>query len=357
MAEMVNLTPTTTLSEEEKQMKPKSTASTAVLSVPHLKWKTRHQLSQQFGLKFLAKYYFIGLINNRAHKAKFMAMNAKLAVLISDLEGIKADRREDDRELKFALEESSKKRDGLIEAIESSGININQSSMTNEELDQIKIEIKELSHQIEDKNRRYLKSLKEEITIVVSKIDEIIYENQDLLYISNTPYEFMDEYLEHRNKICHMAEYMRNSGLLPSQSEKVEEELYVYKRDLTNNEKDVEIRNEKYAEKEREVEREVEERDKEFLSQYIVAYESETKNDDKVVYIINHDSLLIDVKRAEEAYTILSRLTTIVNFVQVSIDANDQLPFKAVLLCCNMLILIGEYVWNTILKQELEHMW
>ena len=71
----------------------------------------------------------------------------------------------------------------------------------------------------------------------------------------------------------------------------------------------------------------------------------------------SHDSLLIDVKRAEEAYTILSRLLTIVNFVQVSIDANDQLPFKAVLLCCNMLILIGEYVWNTILKQELEHMW
>jgi hypothetical protein len=353
MAEMVNFSPPTSLSEEEKQMKAKLSASTAVLSIPEVTWKTRTELSQHFGLKFLANYYFIGLTNNRAHKAKFMAMNAKLAVLISDLEGIKADRREDDRELKLHMEDLVNKRNNLMDAIQNSGINVNQTNMSNEELDQIRFEIKELSHQIEYKNRRYLGNPKEEITLLISKIDEIIYENQDLLYISNTPYEFMDEYLEHRNKICHMAEYMKNAGVLPSQSDKVDEEVYIYARELVDNEKDEKIRDEKNEEKKREIK----ERDDDFLTQYIVNYEDSSKNDHKVVYIKTHDSLLTDVKRAEEAYTILSRLSTIVNFVQVSIDANDQLPFKAVLLCCNMLILIGEYVWNTILKQELEHMW
>ena len=353
MAEMVNLTPMNTLSEEEKQLKAKLSASSAILSVPEVKWKTRAELSQQFGLKFLANYYFIGLTNNRAHKAKFMAMNAQLAVLISDLEGIKADRREDDRGLRSSIEEFVRKRNKLERAIHSSGININQTGITNEELDQAKIEIKELSQEVEDKNRRYLKSLKEEITMVVLKIDEIIYENQDLLYISNTPYEFMDEYLAHRNKICHMAKYMKNAGMLPSQSDKAEEEMFIFAREQADNEKDDKVREDKIKAKRLEIK----ERDKEFLSQYIIDYENEAENEENIVYIKSHDSLLIDVKRAEEAYTILSRLLTIVNFVQVSIDANDQLPFKAVLLCCNMLILIGEYVWNTILKQELEHMW
>jgi hypothetical protein len=50
----------------------------------------------------------------------------------------------------------------------------------------------------------------------------------------------------------------------------------------------------------------------------------------------------------------ICELQTVKEFIKVSIDTNDQLPFKLLLLMFNMLILIGEYVWNTgIIQQEL----
>jgi len=39
-------------------------------------------------------------------------------------------------------------------------------------------------------------------------------------------------------------------------------------------------------------------------------------------------------------------------FMKTTVDVNDQLLFKVIMLFGNFLILLGEYVWNTTLKKN-----
>ena len=91
--------------------------------------------------------------------------------------------------------------------------------------------------------------------------------------------------------------------------------------------------------------------DAKFLKKYITNYD-EDQNEIDVSYTLGHNRILIDSERELDIYNITSELITITDFIKVSVDTNDQLPFKVLLLLCNALLLLGEYLWTTILKEE-----
>jgi hypothetical protein len=57
-------------------------------------------------------------------------------------------------------------------------------------------------------------------------------------------------------------------------------------------------------------------------------------------------------KRRNDLHNILGELAAMSEFMKTTVDVNDQLLFKVIMLFGNFLILLGEYVWNTTLKKN-----
>ncbi len=60
------------------------------------------------------------------------------------------------------------------------------------------------------------------------------------------------------------------------------------------------------------------------------------------------------VRRCAALHNMLGELTAISEFIKTTVDMNDQLLFRVMVLAGNFFVLIGEYVWNTRLKHHFD---
>ena len=235
--------------------------------------------------------------------------------------------------------------------------NINDLDLNEKDIiskDDVYKELDDVTSSLTRKNSDYLYNIKNELTNILYKIEEVIYEFHDLMWIANTPMDkFIENYLIKRNKICNLKNIFLLTKQLPStcmNKEEIKRKCYSITDFNINEFKNNEINNEEVIININPSN--IDHLDEKFLNKYILNYNSEN-NDDEITYNLEHNHILIDSERELDIYNITSELITIKDFIKVSVNTNDQLPFKVLLLFCNALILIGEYFWTTILKDKM----
>jgi len=328
---------------------------------PEYEWKKIKHLQKDYSYYFMFCYYWNGIFNNRIHKLRFMDLNSKINIAWSDIEGLKQSSNEECRYIQERLDDLIKMRDyyKLGQVTDVNELKLHDKSVSTMERDDVYKELNDLTENLTQRNDDYLHNVKNEQTNLLYKIEEIIYEYHDLMWIANTPMKtFIDNYLKKRNKICNLKNLFMMTNQLPSRclilnpnentnsikkkfSLITTEEEIAEPQSLADPESlELEINNEN-----------IHHLDTKYLSKYILDYNVET-NDIDVCYSLGHNHVLINNEREIDIYNITSELMTIKEFIKVSVDTNDQLPFKVLLLFCNALLLIGEYVWNTVIKHE-----
>lgn len=63
------------------------------------------------------------------------------------------------------------------------------------------------------------------------------------------------------------------------------------------------------------------------------------------------DRLYSTSRRIASLHTILGQLNAISEFIKTTVDMNDQLLFRLLMLCGSFFMLVGEYVWNVHMKE------
>ena len=360
--------------------KPRSSSITTIKYLEQLKtkpayeWKKIKHLQKDYSYTFLFCYYWNGIFNNQVHKLRYMDLNSKINLVYSDIEGLKQATSDESRYLNDRLNDLRKLRDyhRLLESddpeenkLRKSELNLCDKQSEEMSKDDVYKELNELTSNLSRKNDDYLNNIKNEQTTILYKLEEIIHEYHDLMWIANTPMKkFIDNYLIKRNKICNLKNFFKLTEQLPSsycnnsnenekvKSDKIKQRYFSRTDNVEEEEEDI-IQAEQ-------VELTVtpgnsfviDYLDEKYLKKYILDYNEET-NDIDMIYQLGHNHILTNSERELDIYNITSQLATIKDFIKVSVNTNDQLPFKVLLIFCNALLLIGEYLWTTILKDKL----
>ncbi len=356
--------------------KPRSSSITTIKYLEQLKtkpayeWKKIKHLQKDYSYTFLFCYYWNGIFNNQVHKLRYMDLNSKINLVYSDIEGLKQATSDESRYLNDRLNDLRKLRDyhRLLESddpeenkLRKSELNLCDKQSEEMSKDDVYKELNELTSSLSRKNDDYLNNIKNEQTTILYKLEEIIHEYHDLMWIANTPMKkFIDNYLIKRNKICNLKNFFKLTEQLPSsyynnsnENEKVKSDK-IRQRYFS--------RTDNFEEEEEIIQAEqveltvtpdnIDHLDQKYLKKYILDYNEET-NDIDMIYQLGHNHILTNSERELDIYNITSQLATIKDFIKVSVNTNDQLPFKVLLIFCNALLLIGEYLWTTILKDKL----
>ena len=78
-------------------------------------------------------------------------------------------------------------------------------------------------------------------------------------------------------------------------------------------------------------------------------YKSDLENQ---IYMHCSTRKAVSIRRIAAIHTLFGELWALCEFIKTTIELNDQLLFKVIMLCGNFLVLLGEYVWNTTLKER-----
>lgn len=338
---------------------------------PEYEWRKIKELRKTYSYLDMFWYYYTALFHNRIYKFRFMKLNARLNVALSDIEGLKQSSSEYCREMlmdtEFSRKDQTKKIEELneikqkyqlqIEELKKEGVKeegmcieektkmieeetYQASKVIENELDEINKRLNYTNGIIKDRNNNYLIDIKNEHTTLLYNIEKIIYKYQDLMWFSNSPLkQFIDKYIERRNKICNLKNFFKLTNQLPSyrESNEIKKE-----EDDDDEEGEMDINSIKIN-----IDENVQ--DTNFLKKYILDYH-ECTYDKTVQYDLSLHHTLVDNEREIDIYNITCELLTLRDFIKVSVDSNDQLPFKVFLFICNTMILIGEYLWNTYIK-------
>ena len=239
-------------------------------------------------------YYWTGLVNNEVHKFRFMKYMAELEALQTNT--FFTQRREADIKLYKELEG----KDGN---------------------DEISVDT-------------LLSSTNDDISNTFHELEHFLKVYADLIWVTNSPMEpFLKKYFETRNKVCSLVEFnfMSTFGCGGGGPDETVYCHYKYN--------DFKI-----------IDDEVN-RSNKYLKTYLAYGQRKTVNLDRILY--NTRSLQeLKKKRADDLNMVLSQLGAISEFIKLSVDINDQLPFKLFVMFSNLVIMIGEYVWNTTLKHR-----
>lgn len=331
---------------------------------PEYDWKKIKHLNKSYSYMFLFCYYWNGIFNNKIHKLRYMDLNSKINLVYSDIEGLKQTSNEESRYQQERLDDLRKVKEfyklGINNAEQNiEDLNLHDKDNKNLSKEDVYNELNELTNILTHRNTDYLHNIKNEQTRILYKVEEIIYEFHDLMWIANAPMEqFIENYLIKRNRIINIKNFFKITNQLPS--------CIVNTQENTSNEENKRIIGKKCFSIEETDENDsvidtqdvnlditsnIDYLDSKFLKKYILNY-NEQYNENEVTYVLGHNHILIDSERELDIYNITSELITIKDFIKVSVNTNDQLPFKLLLIFCNALLLIGEYVWTTILKEE-----
>jgi hypothetical protein len=337
-------------------------------SKPEYDWKKIKQLHKNYSYFFLMCYYWNGIFNNKVHKLRYMDLNSKINLAYSDIEGLKQMTSDESRYQQEQLDDLRKLRDYYkllntepdIKDIKELNLQIKDNEQLTKE--DVYKELNELTDSLTRKNIDYLHNIKNEQTRILYKVEEIIYEFHDLMWIANAPMEqFIENYLIKRNRIIHIKNFFKITNQLPSCIVNTDEnEQHTDENEQIIGRQGFSV--EKIQDNDSGIESQdinldiitdnIDYLDAKFLTKYIKNY-NEDQNEIDVNYSLGHNHILIDSERELDIYNVTSELITIKDFIKVSVNTNDQLPFKVLLIFCNALLLIGEYLWTTILKEEL----
>lgn len=328
---------------------------------PEYDWKKIKHLNKHYSYTFLFCYYWNGIFNNKVHKLRYMDLNSKINLVYSDIEGLKQTSNEMSRYQQECLDDLRKVKEYYKLLINNADQNIEDLNLHNKEnqnLSSVDVykELNDLTNELTHRNTDYLHNIKNEQTCILYKVEEIIYEFHDLMWIANAPMEkFIENYLIKRNRIINIKNFFKITNQLPS--------CIVNTHENTSNEENKRIIGFSIEETDEndsvidtqdvnfDITTNIDYLDSKFLKKYILNYDEEL-NEQNVTYVLGHNHILIDSERELDIYNITSELITIKDFIKVSVNTNDQLPFKLLLIFCNALLLIGEYLWTTILKEE-----
>ena len=341
----------------------------------HHKWKTCKDLQRTFGIDFVINYYWIGLTNNQKHKLRYMDLEARLAIAWSDIEVLKQKVKEDDENYHDRIPMLLDYKKKYKEATEE-GKDIEEMQLSSTTYENYSKELNVIYNEIYMKNSDYRKNVNNQLTELVDRIENIIYDFNDLIWISNSPVnELTTKFLLLRNKTVDIKNYFKLTKDLPSSNCNDEEKRRTMTRLATLVQRrfrgyqvrskmtgltdesftDISKLDTQSKDNMQTIEggNRYKKDDNEFLESYILNYHPD-KNLEQIKYVGHHQYYLLDVPRTRDIYNIICELQTVKEFIKVSIDTNDQLPFKLLLLMFNMFILIGEYVWNTgVIQREL----
>lgn len=70
------------------------------------------------------------------------------------------------------------------------------------------------------------------------------------------------------------------------------------------------------------------------------------------IYMHCTTSKNVSVRRIAAIHNLFGELWALCEFIKTTIELNDQLLFKVIMLFGNFMVLLGEYVWNTALKER-----
>jgi hypothetical protein len=329
---------------------------------PEYDWKKIKHLHKTYSYMFLFCYYWNGIFNNKVHKLRYMDLNSKIKLVYSDIEGLKQMTSDESRYRQERLDDLRKVKDSyktISTEPDITDLNLYDKENKNLSKEEVYKELDELTDCLTRKNIDYLHNIKNEQTSILYKVEEVIYEFHDLMWIANAPMEnFIENYLIKRNRIIHIKNFFKITNQLPSCIVNIDngEPVDVNKQIIRKKGGSLEEDNDSVIESQ-DINFDIttdtiDHLDAKFLKKYITNYD-EDQNEIDVSYTLGHNRILIDSERELDIYNITSELITITDFIKVSVDTNDQLPFKVLLLLCNALLLLGEYLWTTILKEEL----
>lgn len=197
------------------------------------------------------------------------------------------------------------------------------------------VEIKELGKKIilqgEDNVNKdplyFLYESYDDITITFLRIDEFLRSYMSFMRLCSAPVDlFLEQYFETRSNCCGLIELV-HSEITPNVCMSVlEEKTETVFVDFKNCK-------DKHAKE---------------LFKKQVTYCSKLQ-----CSLLNKtfDRVYITQKRVADLHNILGELLGMSEFIKTSVEMNDQLLFRVLMLFGSFLTLLGEYVWNTQLKQ------
>jgi hypothetical protein len=174
---------------------------------------------------------------------------------------------------------------------------------------------------MEDDILSFLKDDNDKITHCLYKIDSFLTNNIGFMKLCSAPVDlFLDKYYSVRNNSCGLIKHTEFSSSYDCLCrEQIEvNNYYIPYADCV---------------------------DKDVKEAYIQDLEGE-------IYMNCSTKKNVSIRRIAAIHTLFGELRALCEFIKTTIELNDQLLFKVIMLCGNFLVLLGEYVWNTTLKQR-----
>lgn len=197
------------------------------------------------------------------------------------------------------------------------------------------VEIKEIGKKIilqgdDNVNKEPLYFLYEsydDITITFLRIDDFLRTYIPFMRLCSAPVDlFLEHYYTTRSNCCGLVELVyseiTSSAFMPILEKKTETVFVDFKNCKDKHAKET------------------------FISQTKIVLDLECSVLNKTL-----DRAYITHKRVADLHTILGELHGISEFIKTSVEMNDQLLFRVLMLFGSFLTVLGEYVWNTQLKK------
>ena len=174
---------------------------------------------------------------------------------------------------------------------------------------------------MEDDILSFLKNDNDKLTQCLYKIDCFLTDNIGFMKLCSAPVDlFLDKYYSVRNNSCGL---IKHTDFSSSYDWLCREEIKV------NN----------------------------YYIPYIDCVDKDVKETymqdlEREIYMNCSTKKNVSIRRIAAIHTLFGELHALCEFIKTTIELNDQLLFKVIMLCGNFLVLLGEYVWNTTLKQR-----
>ena len=167
----------------------------------------------------------------------------------------------------------------------------------------------------------FLNDYNDKLTECFYKIDNFLINNIGFMKLCSAPVDlFLDKYYSARNNSCGLIKHTQFSSSYDCLCREEIQENYYY-------------------------------------ISYVECVDTNIKNVYKCdledqIYMHCSTKKAVSIRRIAAIHTLFGELWALCEFIKTTIELNDQLLFKVIMLCGNFLVLLGEYVWNTTLKER-----
>lgn len=167
----------------------------------------------------------------------------------------------------------------------------------------------------------FLNDYNDKLTECFHKIDNFLINNIGFMKLCSAPVDlFLDKYYSARNNSCGLIKHTQFASSYDCLCREEVQENYYYISYVECVDKNIKS-----------------------------VYKSDLENQ---IYMHCSTRKAVSIRRIAAIHTLFGELWALCEFIKTTIELNDQLLFKVIMLCGNFLVLLGEYVWNTTLKER-----